>query len=110
MADLTSVRPEIRAFVEARGWEPYHDPKNLSMAVASEAGELVAELRWIASEEADAYARRPDVHERLRDEAADVAITLLMFCDRAGIDLEQAIRDKLVKNADKYPPGSSELT
>ncbi|MGE0785429.1 MAG: MazG-like family protein [Sandaracinaceae bacterium] len=111
MADLRDARERIRAFVAEREWEPYHDPKNLAMAVASEAGELVAELRWVASDEADAYARREDVHARLRDEAADVAITLLMFCDRAGIDLESAIPDKLVKNAKKYPtPGHPDET
>ena len=94
---------QIRAFVHARDWEPFHDPKNLAMAVASEAGELVAELRWVASEEADAFAQREDVKARLTDEAADVAITLLMFCDRAGIDLRAAIPAKLAKNAIKYP-------
>ncbi len=103
MPDLRAQAELIRAFVEARGWEPFHDPKNLAMAVASEAGELVAELRWVASEEADEVARRPDVAGRLADEAADVAITLLMFCDRAGIDLPAAIEAKLHKNAEKYP-------
>ena len=109
MPDLRTVVPLIRAFVDERRWEPFHDPKNLAMAVASEAGELVAELRWVASEEADAFAAREDVQARLRDEAADVAITLLMFCDRAGIDLEQAIRDKLKKNAEKYPVDGESL-
>ena len=95
MSDLDGVMEEIRAFVREREWEPFHDPKNLAMAVASEAGELVAELRWVPSHEADALVKRPDVHERVRDEAADVAITLLMFADRAGIDLVAAIRAKL---------------
>ena len=103
MADLTEVREAIRAFVDARDWEPFHDPKNLAMAVASEAGELVAELRWVASDEADAFARRDDVRERLEDEVADVAITLLMFCDRVGIDLAAVIHRKLAKNAERYP-------
>lgn len=103
MPDLREARAAIRAFVNARSWEPFHDPKNLAMAVASEAGELVAELRWVASEGADDYAQRQDVRARLEDEAADVAITLLMFCDRVGIDLEDAIPRKLAKNAGRYP-------
>ena len=103
MSDLREARVAIRAFVDARKWEPFHDPKNLAMAVASEAGELVAELRWVASEGADDHARRPDVRARLEDEAADVAITLLMFCDRVGIDLAEAIPKKLAKNAERYP-------
>jgi len=103
MPDLRQALDTIRAFVRARGWEPFHDPKNLSMAVASEAGELVAELRWISSENADRVARSEPEHTRLTEEAADVAITLLMFCDRVGIDLEKAIPLKLAKNALKYP-------
>lgn len=103
MADLTEALQAIRAFVRDRDWDPYHDPKNLSMAVASEAGELVAELRWVSSERADAVAREPEVHARLTEEAADVAITLLMFCDRVGIDLAEAIPAKLAKNALRYP-------
>ncbi|HJL17900.1 MAG TPA: nucleotide pyrophosphohydrolase [Sandaracinaceae bacterium LLY-WYZ-13_1] len=103
MDDLSEIRAQIRAFVAERGWAPFHDPKNLAMAVVSEAGELAAELRWVPSEGADAYARREDVRGRLADEAADVAITLLMFCDRAGIDLLEAMDAKLVKNAEKYP-------
>jgi len=103
MPDLTDAMARIRRFVADRRWGPFHDPKNLAMAVASEAGELCAELRWIASEDADALAREPELHARLTDEAADVAITLLMFCDRAGIDLAAAIPDKLAKNARRYP-------
>lgn len=101
--DFAAVLDDIRAFVHERDWERFHDPKNLAMAVASEAGELVAELRWVASEQADAYARREDVRPRLEAEAADVAITLLMFCDRTGIDLVAAMRHKLVQNRAKYP-------
>jgi NTP pyrophosphatase (non-canonical NTP hydrolase) len=103
MTDLTSVLEEIRAFVGEREWEPFHDPKNLAMAVASEAGELCAELRWVSSAEADAFARRDDVRPRVEAEAADVAITLLMFCDRVGIDLADAMRRKLAVNRAKYP-------
>jgi dCTP diphosphatase len=103
MNELDSIRALLRDFVRERDWERFHDPKNLAMAVASEAGELVAELRWVPSEEADAHARRADVRERIADEAADVAITLLMFCDRAEIDLPSAIRAKMEKNRAKYP-------
>ncbi len=103
MPDLTEALEQIRAFVRDRAWDPYHDPKNLSMAVASEAGELVAELRWVPSERADEVAREPEVHARLTEECADVAITLLMLCDRVGIDLGTAIPAKLAKNALRYP-------
>ncbi len=103
MDQMAAVLEDIRAFVRERDWEQFHDPKNLAMAVVSEAGELAAELRWVPSEEADAFARREDVRPRVEAEAADVAITLLMFCDRVGIDLAAAMRAKLAVNRAKYP-------
>jgi dCTP diphosphatase len=103
VTELEQARELIRTFVRERGWEQFHDPKNLAMAIASEAGELAAELRWVPSAEADAFTARPDVNARVADEAADVLITLLMFFDRAGIDPIAALRAKMAKNAAKYP-------
>lgn len=100
---MDEMLAEIRAFVAERQWEPFHDPKNLAMAVASEAGELLSELRWVAGEEADAHCRDPEARVRVADEVADVAITLLMLVDRIGLDLPAEVRRKLAKNAEKYP-------
>lgn len=103
MNDLATLRDAIRAFVAEREWEPFHDPKNLAMAVASEAGELAAELRWVKNDESDAWCRVPEHKARLSDEIADVLITTLMLAERAQIDVAQAIEAKLKKNALKYP-------
>lgn len=102
-SSLEEVREDIRAFVRERDWEQFHDPKNLAMAVASEAGELAAELRWVKSDEADAWCRDEANRARLSDEIADVLITTLMLVDRAGVDPIEAIRAKLAKNRAKYP-------
>lgn len=93
----------VRKFAADREWSRFHDPKNLAMALASEAGELLAILRWVASADADAFARAPENAERIRHEVADVGILLLLLCDRVGITLDAAIRDKLQLNASKYP-------
>lgn len=98
---------ELRGFVAEREWGKFHDPKNLSMAVASEAGELLALFRWVRNDEADAFAGSPENRERIRAEIADVAISLLLLCDRTGIDLPQAILDKLETNRRNYPVESS---
>jgi NTP pyrophosphatase (non-canonical NTP hydrolase) len=73
------------------------------MLVASEAGELVAEFRWIRGDEADAHSRAAASRARIADEVADVGIALLLLCDRIGLDLPRAIEDKLAKNAARYP-------
>jgi NTP pyrophosphatase (non-canonical NTP hydrolase) len=98
---------ELRGFVEEREWGKFHDPKNLSMAVASEAGELLALFRWVRGEESDAFASNPENRERIKAEIADVTISLLLLSDRIGIDLQQAILDKLEINRANYPVESS---
>jgi NTP pyrophosphatase (non-canonical NTP hydrolase) len=103
MDRLDEVLERIREFVRERDWEQFHDPKNLAMAVASEAGELAAELRWVDNRDADAWCRDPEKLPRVTAEIADVAITLLMLADRVGVDVLAAVRDKLAANALKYP-------
>ncbi len=98
-----SLLEELRRFVAERDWSQFHDPKNLAMLVASEAGELLAEYRWVANDQADAFTRDPEARRRIADEIGDVGIGLLLLCDRTGIDLQTAMRDKLAQNRTRYP-------
>lgn len=103
MDRLDFILAELREFVTERDWHRYHDPKNLAMAVASEAGELLSELRWVDGGDADAHCRAEASRARVADEIADVAITLLMLADRIDLDLPAAIAAKMEKNRAKYP-------
>lgn len=110
MSDATTPvaahKEAIRAFAAARGWEPYHSPKNLVMALASEVGELCEVFRWLTPEESRQVAADPGLREAVADELADVANIVFLLSAHTGIDLSDAVRAKLVKNAVKYPaPG-----
>lgn len=99
--DLAALTRQVRAFNEARDWGRYHSPRNLAMALSVEAGELLELFLWASDD-----GPQPPVASRLprvADEAADVLICLLNFCDRAGVDLEAAFTEKLARNAAKYP-------
>lgn len=100
---LEAIIRDLRSFAAERDWEQFHDPKNLAMAVVSEAGELAAEYRWVANHESDEWSRQPENLARVSAEAADVAIMLLSFCDRVGIDLIEAIEQKIEVNRRNYP-------
>lgn len=100
---LDSINARLRQFGAERDWSKFHDPKNLAMAIASEAGELLAELRWVAGEASDEFACDPVHRENVEHETADVAIALLLFCDRVGIDLLQAVERKIDLNEQNYP-------
>ena len=103
MERLEEVMRELRGFVAEREWEQFHDPKNLVMAVASEAGELLAEYRCVSNAEADEYTKQEEHRKRIAAEAADVGIALLLFCDRISLDLIDAIREKITLNRRNYP-------
>ena len=69
---LDALRERLRQFVAERDWSRFHDPKNLAMAIASEAGELLAELRWTSTAEADEFVRQPANQERIQQEVGDI--------------------------------------
>ena len=100
---LVTFIEELRAFVAERAWEPFHDPKNLTMLLLSEAGELGAEYRWVRNEDADAVSRTDPARARIAAEIGDVGIALCLLCDRIGLDLIEAMRSKLARNRAKYP-------
>jgi NTP pyrophosphatase (non-canonical NTP hydrolase) len=102
-----ALQAELRQFVEERDWAHFHDPKNLTMLVASEAGELCAEYRWLQTSAADAHARDPAARARIAAEIGDVGLALLLLCDRLALDPIEVMRTKLAANRLKHPPETS---
>lgn len=100
---VEALKDGIRRFAAARGWEPYHTPKNLAMALASEVGELCDILRWLTADESVRAAADAGLREQLADELADIANIVLLLSAHTGIDLSDAIAAKMAKNAIKYP-------
>jgi NTP pyrophosphatase (non-canonical NTP hydrolase) len=100
--EIEALKAEIRAFADARDWEQFHTPKNLSMAVAGEAGELVAEFQWLTAKESERSELSPEKFSDIELEMADVAIYLLRLSDVLNVDLPQAIRKKLAINESRF--------
>ena len=100
--EIEALIAEIRAFAVSRDWEQFHTPKNLAMAIAGEAGELVAEFQWLKEEESLKSALSSEKFNDIELEVADVAIYLLRLSDVLGIDLAEAIRKKLGINQKRF--------
>ena len=98
-ADLTA---QIRAFADVRNWEKFHTPKNLSMAVAGEAGELVAEFQWLTSEESTLASLTPEQLQAIKLEIADVQIYLLRLADVLNLDIPAAVIEKMAINESRF--------
>ena len=101
---IAALKQGIRQFAAARKWDPYHTPKNLAMALASEVGELCEVFRWLTPEESVAASRDPKLREAIADELADVANIVFLLSEHTGIDLSDAVTAKMAKNEIKYPP------
>ena len=100
---LGTLKAEVLAFAKARDWEQFHSPKNLSMAIAAEAAELMEPLLWVTPEESRAVMARAEKRAALQDELADIVVYCLEFANQTGIDLASAITEKMARNAEKYP-------
>jgi len=98
------IRDRLRRFAEARDWGPFHTPRNLALALCGEAGELAAELQWVADDHVAEHLRDPEAFARLADEVADVAIYLVRLADVCGIDLQAAVHAKIDRNESRFPP------
>lgn len=100
-ATLDGLRDALRRFAAARDWEQFHTPKNLAMALAVEAAELLEQFQWLTP----AQSARLDARRKraVTDEIADVLLYLTRLADVLGIDAVAAARRKIRINARKYP-------
>ena len=102
MNEIQNLATEIKKFADARNWEQFHTPKNLSMAVAGEAGELVAEFQWLTAEESTRSNMSQEKLKAVELEIADVAIYLIRLADVLGVDISEVVRKKLAINESRF--------
>lgn len=93
----------VAAFREARDWARFHSPKNLSMAIAIEAAELMECFQWIDGEKSRALLEQPGPRAAIAAELADVLTYCLSLASIAGFDVTTIIREKMAANERKYP-------
>ena len=100
---IQELKSLIEAFVDARDWQQFHSPKNLSMSLSIEAAELMELFQWLDLDEAREVMKTGAVRENAVDEIADVLIYALAFCNSNDIDIAEAVIRKMEKNNQKYP-------
>ena len=101
MNELEALRIRISNFAKERDWDQFHSPKNLSMALIVEAGELVEHFQWIKQSESRELSKQK--LEQVGEELADILVYLIRIADQLGIDLMAATNRKIESNAAKYP-------
>jgi NTP pyrophosphatase (non-canonical NTP hydrolase) len=100
MDRLQNITKWLIEFRDKREWKPFHNPKSLAMSIAMEASELMEFFQWKDMEESEEVAR--EKKDKIKSEIADVGIYLLFFCEHLGIDLIDAMEEKMKLNEKRY--------
>ena len=100
-SELLMLRDKLRAFAEARDWDQFHSPKNLSMALMVEVAELMEHFQWLT--EAQSFDLAGESRIAVSEELADILLYLVRLSDKLEVSLLDAALRKLEKNASKYP-------
>ena len=107
MSDAQSTIKElsdlVAAFEAERDWEKFHSPKNLAMGIAIETGELMEHFQWISEDESRNVVHDDQEMALVREEIADIFCYVLGLARSLDLDLSDAFRDKMKRNARKYP-------
>ena len=101
MNNIKNIIKEIEKFAKDRDWEQFNDPKNLSMALAGEVGELIEIFQWLTPLESKNLSKS-DLKDA-EEEIADIPIYLIRISQVMGLDLFESINRKLEINRNKYP-------
>ncbi|KAG2374170.1 hypothetical protein C9374_011007 [Naegleria lovaniensis] len=106
---LEELRQVHVDFVSQRDWHKYHTPRNLTLALVGEVGELAEIFQWKSDEMCENLEQNFSEKEKenLRDELSDCLLYILRLSDVCGVDLPTAALDKMKKNELKYPVGRS---
>jgi dCTP diphosphatase len=102
---LTQLRDALREFAAERDWDQFHSPKNLATALSVEASELLEIFQWLTEEQSRNLT--PEQRAHAREELADVLNYLVRLADKLDVNLMDAAREKIEKNALKYPVDKS---
>jgi len=102
MSEFNVLTNLLRDFAAERDWEKFHTPKNLAMALAGEAGELLAEFQWLTPAESERRGLSAEQVTAIAMEVADVQIDLLRLADVLGLDIPTVVREKIEVNRSRF--------
>jgi NTP pyrophosphatase (non-canonical NTP hydrolase) len=106
--NLRKLQNRQEEFIDERGWDQFHMPKSLAMAISVESNELVELFQWHDNLPAEAYAEDSKIRDDVEDELADIVIYSLSMASAFDLDLSEVVETKLEKNEERFDLGESE--
>lgn len=101
--DMDEIKNILQDFAAKREWEKFHNPKNLSMALACEAGELLEIFQWMSEVDTNRACNESSIQEKVSHELADILLYLIRIASLMNINISEALHHKLRINQEKYP-------
>lgn len=102
MNDIEKLSLVVKDFCEERDWDQFHDPKELSIGMSTEANELLEIFRFKTKDQMAEMMKDPETRKEISGELADVFYFLLRFSQMNNFDLEKCLLDKMERNKDRY--------
>lgn len=102
MSDIQEIIDELIKFRNERDWEQFHNPKDLSLAISIEAGELLEQFLWKEPSQANMG--------KVKEELADIFAFAFLLADKCNLDVKQILLEKIKMNSEKYPVSKSKGT
>ena len=100
--NIEKIVEDFNTIADAKGWRVLHTPKNLATAIAVEVGELLPWFQWLPdSAEQQNYVLQ-ESREQIAAELADIMAYSLVLADKLGIDMKQALADKMTANKQRF--------
>ena len=98
LKELTDIALKFR---DERDWKQLHSPKELAMQLIIEASELLEHMQWRTGAELESHLQKKRRH--VEEELGDILHGLVLLAAEMEVDLGKAFKDKMKKNAEKYP-------
>jgi len=104
-SDLDRILDTAKSFAKERDWQQFHSPKNLSMALSAESGELLEIFQWLSCKESAELSA--EQRELVAQEVADIQLYLCLLADKLSINIPSAVEKKMKLNESRYPKEKS---
>lgn len=99
---LETLQERYASFVDRRGWDQYHTPQNLAMAISVEASEFMENFLWFNNPPSEDVANDPQLMGEIEDELADILIYSIALANQLDIDLLEAVERKMEANEERF--------
>ena len=100
---LCELLTMVQKFCEDRDWDQYHNPKDLSIGIVTEAAELIEHFRFKSIAEMEHMLKDSSKREKIAEELADILFFILRFAQKYEFDLTKEFIRKMSINESKYP-------